>query len=130
MNIKLRYSGFRRNNAEGVLQLPLESDIFLKKTKIASRTEVRQEDREAVGRLVAETGFFFTAEIAIAKELVEERLEQGGGGCFLFAEEGNRLTGYAWLPESFLCAKEHLFVQLEHNQQCLDLHIGKRKVRR
>jgi len=69
----------------------------MKKAKRVYRTEVRREDREAVGRLVAETGFFSTEEIAIATELVEERLKQGeeSGYFFLFAEADKRLSGYA-----------------------------------
>jgi D-alanine-D-alanine ligase len=61
------------------------------------RQEARPEDRETVGRLVRATGFFSEAEIGIAVELVEERLAKGdaSGYCFLFAEEGDRLLGYA-----------------------------------
>ena len=61
------------------------------------REEVRPEDRQAVGRLVRATGFFSEEEIGIAVELVEERLARGdaSGYFFLFAEEGDRLLGYA-----------------------------------
>lgn len=61
------------------------------------REEMTPEDRQAVGRLVRATGFFSEEEIGIAIELVEERLAKGdaSGYFFLFAEEGNRLIGYA-----------------------------------
>jgi GNAT superfamily N-acetyltransferase len=61
------------------------------------REEVRQEDRQAVGRLIRATGFFSEAEADIAVELVEERLAKGDASdyFFLFAEEGDRLLGYA-----------------------------------
>jgi ribosomal protein S18 acetylase RimI-like enzyme len=61
------------------------------------REEVKPGDRQAVGRLVHATGFFSEEEIGIAVELVEERLAKGdaSGYFFLFAEEGNRLIGYA-----------------------------------
>jgi D-alanine-D-alanine ligase len=61
------------------------------------RGEVRPEDRQAVGRLVRATGFFSEEEIGIAVEIVEERLAKGdtSGYFFIFAEEGNRLIGYA-----------------------------------
>ncbi|MBU1964249.1 MAG: GNAT family N-acetyltransferase [Proteobacteria bacterium] len=61
------------------------------------REEVKPEDREAVGRLVRATRFFSEEEIGIAVELVEERLAKGdaSGYFFLFAEEENRLLGYA-----------------------------------
>jgi GNAT superfamily N-acetyltransferase len=61
------------------------------------RSEVRSSDRQAVGRLVRATGFFSEEEIGIAEELVDERLAKGdaSGYFFLFAEEGDRLLGYA-----------------------------------
>jgi D-alanine-D-alanine ligase len=61
------------------------------------REEVRPEDRRAVDRLVRATGFFSEEEAEIAVELVEERLAKGdaSGYFFLFAEEGDRLLGYA-----------------------------------
>ncbi|MBN2439527.1 MAG: GNAT family N-acetyltransferase [Deltaproteobacteria bacterium] len=61
------------------------------------REELRPEDREAIGPLVRETGFFSEEEIGIAVELVEERLAKGdaSGYFFLLAEEGDRLLGYA-----------------------------------
>lgn len=63
---------------------------------VVYRQGVRQEDREAVGRLVGATGFFSKEECAIAVELVDERLARGkaSGYFFLFAEEGDRLLGY------------------------------------
>ena len=61
------------------------------------REEVTPEDRQTIGRLVRATRFFSEEEIGIAVELVEERLAKGdaSGYFFLFAEEGNRLIGYA-----------------------------------
>jgi D-alanine-D-alanine ligase len=61
------------------------------------REAVRPEDRQAIGRLVRATGFFSAEEADIAVELVEERLTKGdaSGYFFLFAEEGDRLLGYA-----------------------------------
>jgi GNAT superfamily N-acetyltransferase len=61
------------------------------------REEVRPGDRETIGRLVRLTAFFSDEEIGIAEELVEERLARGdaSGYFFLFAEEGDRLLGYA-----------------------------------
>lgn len=60
------------------------------------RQEVRQDDRETVGRLVRATGFFSKEECAIAVELVDDRLARGeaSGYFFLFAEEADRLLGY------------------------------------
>ncbi len=63
---------------------------------IVYRQGVRQEDREAVGRLVCATRFFSKEECAIAVELVDDRLARGKARdyFFLFAEEGGRLLGY------------------------------------
>ena len=72
-------------------------DGLLNETKLTYRTEVCRADRDKVGQLVAATGFFSAEEIAIARELVEERLKQGesSGYFFLFAEEAKRLVAYA-----------------------------------
>lgn len=61
------------------------------------REEARPEDGQAIGRLVRATGFFSEEEAEIAVELVEERLARGdaSGYFFLFAEEADRLLGYA-----------------------------------
>ena len=61
------------------------------------REEIRPEDRQAVDRVVRATGFFSEEEIGIAVELVEERLARGdtSGYFFIFAEEEDRLLGYA-----------------------------------
>ena len=63
------------------------------------RTEPRPPDVAAVRALVAATGVFREAEIAIAAELVEEALARGAdasGYHFLFADDpAGRLLGYA-----------------------------------
>lgn len=54
-------------------------------------------DVDAVRALVAATGFFRDDEIAIAAELVEERLDRGAasGYEFVLADHGDALVGYA-----------------------------------
>lgn len=65
------------------------------------REDARPADAAAVADLVADTGFFNEAEIAIARELVQERLAKGpaSGYAFVFAESrqggGPTLAGYA-----------------------------------
>ena len=53
-------------------------------------------DPGAVREIVASSGFFNDAEIAVAVELVEERLKTGEscGYHFLFAERDGRVCGY------------------------------------
>lgn len=61
------------------------------------RSTVLTEDRDVVRRLVTETGFFSAAEVAIAVELVDERLASGGasGYEFVFAKSGDQVVGFA-----------------------------------
>jgi ribosomal protein S18 acetylase RimI-like enzyme len=68
---------------------------------ISFRTTVRASDADAVRQIVTETGFFSPAEIDIAEELVDERLEQGAesGYEFVFADLGDETIGYACFGE-------------------------------
>ncbi|NPV03372.1 MAG: GNAT family N-acetyltransferase [Syntrophaceae bacterium] len=61
------------------------------------RADVRGGDAEAVRDIVSSTGLFRPDEIAIAVELVEERLRVGpaSGYHFLFAERDGRILGYS-----------------------------------
>ncbi len=61
------------------------------------RTETRPADVAAVRDLAAATAYFSPSEVAIAAELVEERLQKGpaSGYEFLYADGADRLEGYA-----------------------------------
>jgi len=61
------------------------------------RREVLPADVDGVRQLVASTGFFHADEVALAAELVQERLAKGpaSGYEFIFAEDSRGLTGYA-----------------------------------
>ncbi len=61
------------------------------------RYDVTPADREVVRAIVESTGFFHAAEVAVAVELVEERLAKGpaSGYHFVFAERDGRTHGYA-----------------------------------
>ncbi|MEX2318099.1 MAG: GNAT family N-acetyltransferase [Pirellulales bacterium] len=65
--------------------------------QIVLRDAVAPQDRDAIQSLVTRTGFFRPDEIAIAAELVEERLAKGAasGYEFLLAESDGELIGYA-----------------------------------
>lgn len=56
----------------------------------------RPDDVAAVRELVTDTGFFRPDEIAVAAELVEERLAKGtdSGYYFILADVDGRLAGY------------------------------------
>lgn len=67
-------------------------------TSLVFRSEVREKDIAAVEEIVASTGFFSHAEIRLAVELVEERLQKGAssGYFFLFAEDQmGHVLGYS-----------------------------------
>lgn len=61
------------------------------------RTQPCSADRDKIEELVTATGFFSSEEIAIAVELLEERLQKGpaSGYDFILLEENSRLLGYA-----------------------------------
>lgn len=61
------------------------------------REQVRADDVAAVRDLVAATGFFSDEEVAIAAELVQERLDRGlaSGYEFILADRDGRLEGYS-----------------------------------
>jgi ribosomal protein S18 acetylase RimI-like enzyme len=63
---------------------------------VAFRYEASPADMQAVGEIVSATGFFNSAEVDIAVELVEDRLAFGdaSGYFFVFAEEAGRVLGY------------------------------------
>jgi ribosomal protein S18 acetylase RimI-like enzyme len=60
------------------------------------REEVQPSDREVVQDIIMASGFFSLDEVAIAVELVDERLAQGrqSGYYFIFAEYDNDVVGY------------------------------------
>lgn len=64
--------------------------------EISLRDQARIADVETVRRLVESTGLFSANEVAVAVELVEERLAKGpaSGYEFLFAEAGGQTLGY------------------------------------
>ncbi len=64
---------------------------------IRLRDAVLPTDPAAIRDIVASTGFFRPDEIAVAVELVDERLRQGerSGYFFVFAEDAGRVIGYA-----------------------------------
>jgi acetoin utilization deacetylase AcuC-like enzyme/GNAT superfamily N-acetyltransferase len=61
------------------------------------RDALQPQDPERIRRLVTVTGFFNTAEVEIAEELVRERLARGdeSGYYFVMAEHYGRLVGYS-----------------------------------
>jgi ribosomal protein S18 acetylase RimI-like enzyme len=65
--------------------------------EVTWREEPRLSDREIVRDMVVASGFFSEAEIEVAVELVQERLNKGlsSGYYFLFAERKGDVIGYS-----------------------------------
>lgn len=76
------------------------------------RGEVRPTDRDAVREIVTATGKFRPNEVAVAVELVDERLTRGEGSGYLFRflEENGQTLGYA------------CFGRITVTLQCFDLY--------
>ena len=67
------------------------------KDPITWREEPRPSDRKRVWEIVVSSGFFSDAEVEVAVELVQERLNKGieSGYFFLFAEKDRNVAGYS-----------------------------------
>jgi GNAT superfamily N-acetyltransferase len=65
--------------------------------QITWREEPQPSDMEHVREIVVSSGFFSEAEIEVAVELVQERLNKGieSGYHFLFAEKDREVAGYS-----------------------------------
>jgi ribosomal protein S18 acetylase RimI-like enzyme len=61
------------------------------------RHHVEPQDPQRVRRLAESTGFFNLVEVAVAEELVTERIAKGpaSGYNFVFVDLGGRMAGYA-----------------------------------
>ena len=61
------------------------------------RDSITENDVRVIERLAASTGMFTSAEVRIAKELVQERVARGraSGYEFIVAEQDGRMRGYA-----------------------------------
>ena len=75
----------------------MTKDEKIKINNITWREEPVSTDIDYIVKIVESTGFFNNEELAIAAELVEERLEKGtaSGYYFLFLEMGGKVKGYS-----------------------------------
>jgi D-alanine-D-alanine ligase-like ATP-grasp enzyme/GNAT superfamily N-acetyltransferase len=83
-----------------------------RRPRLDFRHEVGPEDAETVRRLATATGFFRDDEVAVAVELVQERLAKGpaSGYFFVFAVADGRQLGYAcYGPIACTVASQDLF---------------------
>jgi len=71
--------------------------IDFESRSLALRTDARAADINAVRRIVESTGFFSDAEVAVAVELIEDRVSKGcrSDYRFVFLDRSNEPLGYA-----------------------------------
>ena len=64
--------------------------------KLIYRQQIMAADPHAISRIVQSSGFFSAEEIALARELAEEKLAQGNDCSyqFLFADDKDTVLGY------------------------------------
>lgn len=70
-------------------------------SNITFRHEVQASDVMSLTDMVIGTGFFYTHEVDVAKELIEARLKQGvaSGYEFIIAEQAGQVLGYTCFGE-------------------------------
>jgi len=90
------------------------------------RAEVRGGDAGAVRDIVSSTGLFRPDEIAVAVELVEERLRVGpaSGYHFLFAEREGRVIGYSCYGPVPLTLHSYDLYWIAVRKECQGAGIG------
>lgn len=87
-----------KSSGAGILAQPLPAGVRSGgRPGPAFRYEPNPQDAAMVRRIIEETGFFRPEEIAVAMELVEDRLIKGGGSeyDFVFLEEAGQVLGYS-----------------------------------
>lgn len=70
---------------------------IINKNSIQIRPNIVPSDKQAIREIITSTQFFNNQEIAVALELIQERLEksEASGYYFLFADFENRTVAYA-----------------------------------
>jgi D-alanine-D-alanine ligase len=94
---------------------------------ITFRYEISPDDCLIVQDIVASTGFFSAEEVAVAVELVEERLAKGpaSGYDFVFAERNGQVLGYTCFGPIALTAASYDLFWIAVNKAHQGQSIGK-----
>ena len=90
------------------------------------RTEVQRRDREAVAQITAATNMFHPPEVAVAVELVDDRLKIGAQSDykFVFAELDHRAVGYTSYGPIALTAASYDLYWIAVDKACHGQKIG------
>ena len=96
-------------------------------SQITFRYDASPDDCQTVQDIVASTGFFSQEEVAVAVELVEERLANGpaSGYHFVFAERDGRVLGYTCYGPIALTAASYDLFWIAVNQAHQGQKVGK-----
>jgi GNAT superfamily N-acetyltransferase len=91
------------------------------------RCEVTADDRGRVRAIVESTGAFSPSEVAVAVELVDERLAKGpaSGYEFVFAESAGRTLGYACYGPIAVTAASYDLYWVAVDKSCQAQGLGK-----
>ncbi len=94
------------------------------------RDQVRASDPAVVGQIVESTGFFHDYEVAVAVELVEERLAKGeaSGYHFLFAERDGHPLGYTCYGPIACTSGSYDFYWIAVHRDARGTGIGKKLI--
>lgn len=95
--------------------------------ELTFREQVQPGDAVAVCEIVTSTGFFHDHEVAVAVELVQERLEKGldSGYLFLFAQQSGRTVGYSCYGEIPCTSGSYDLYWIAVHDSCRGRGIGK-----
>ena len=90
--------------------------------------EVGPDDPERIRELVEVTGFFYTAEIDVAEELIRERLSKGdeSGYHFVLAEDNGRLVAYTCYGPIACTASSYDLYWIAVHPEFQGMGLGKR----
>lgn len=94
------------------------------------RTTVRASDPETVRRIVESTGFFYSAEVDVAVELVEAALAAGpaSGYHFVFAELEGETAGYGCFGPIACTRSSHDIYWIAVHASCRGHGVGRRLI--
>jgi GNAT superfamily N-acetyltransferase len=107
--------------------MSMDPELPVSPSPLAFRCEVTAEDPHRVRGIVEATGVFSPREVAVAVELVDERLAKGpaSGYDFVFAECAGRTLGYACYGPIAVTASSYDLYWVAVDKSCQGQGLGK-----